>query len=249
MIKLLHTRLRVSNLPRSISFYERLGFQCVKRIPKSPEGNELAFLELSGNEHQLELTFTPGKDVVVPEDMVHTALGFPDLTALCASLESEGIPIWPDNWREKFKHEKMAFVTDPDGYEVELLERSPLEDLDIELPEEEEDKEEKKEDKAEKKTNISAQNVVIVFVAGLAGFAAGQVIGQYLCTPLSTPISIIKSMEPQPTRTIVTPKQQIQPKVGTPTALPQASSLSSATSSSAAPAAATSTGSSADGTF
>ena len=41
------------------------------------------------------------------------------------SLENKGIEIWPDQWREKFLDDdaKMAFVTDPDGYEVEILER------------------------------------------------------------------------------------------------------------------------------
>ena len=124
MIKFLHTRFKVGNLEKSILFYEKLGFKCIRRIPKSPSGNELAFLELPGNEHLIELAYTEKYIPKVPEDLVHTALGFPDLIAKCDELEKGGINIWPEGWREKFKTEKMmAFVTDPDGYEVELLEK------------------------------------------------------------------------------------------------------------------------------
>ncbi|HYC34435.1 MAG TPA: VOC family protein [Candidatus Paceibacterota bacterium] len=124
MIKFLHTRLRVGNLEKSIAFYSLLGFELNKRTPKSPQGNELAFMELPGNEHFLELAYSKDNIPKVPEDLVHTALGVPDLIAECDRLEKKGIEIWPANWREKFKTEKkMAFVTDPDGYEVELLER------------------------------------------------------------------------------------------------------------------------------
>ena len=55
---------------------------------------------------------------------MHTAVGYPDLIAKCDELEKKGVAIWPDGWRQKFSGGglKMAFVTDPDGYEVELLE-------------------------------------------------------------------------------------------------------------------------------
>ncbi len=125
MAKFLHTRIRVSDLERSIAFYEKLGFECTRRTEKSPAGNQLAFLELAGNEHFLELCHSPDYRVAVPEDLMHTAVGYPDLIAICDELEKKGIEIWPDGWREKFSRgdDKMAFITDPDGYEVELLER------------------------------------------------------------------------------------------------------------------------------
>ena len=126
MPKFLHTRIRVSDLEKSIEYYEKLGFQCVRRNEKSPAGNQLAFLEMPGNESFLELTFSPEYKVNVPEDLMHTAIGYPDLIQKCDELEKAGIEIWPDGWREKFRGggTKMAFVTDPDGYEVELLERA-----------------------------------------------------------------------------------------------------------------------------
>ncbi|MCG3149975.1 MAG: hypothetical protein PCFJNLEI_03442 [Verrucomicrobiae bacterium] len=124
MPKFLHTRIRVSNLDRTIAFYENLGFQCTRRTDKSPAGNQLAFLELAGNDHFLELCYSPDYKLAVPEDLMHTALGYADLIAKCDELEKKGIAIWPADWRQKFPAgNKMAFVTDPDGYEVELLER------------------------------------------------------------------------------------------------------------------------------
>jgi lactoylglutathione lyase len=124
MAKFLHTRIRVSNLERTIAFYEQLGFQCTRRTDKSPAGNQLAFLELAGNEHFLELCYSPDYQLKVPEDLMHTAIGYADLIAKCDELEKKGVVIWPDGWRAKFPTgNKMAFVTDPDGYEVELLEK------------------------------------------------------------------------------------------------------------------------------
>lgn len=126
MIKFLHTRIRVSDLDRTIRFYETLGFKLTRRTDKSPAGNQLAFLELEGNEHFLELCHSPGFEVKFPEDLMHTAIGVPDIMSYCGGLEQAGIAIWPDDWRQAFASGakiKMAFVTDPDGYEVEILER------------------------------------------------------------------------------------------------------------------------------
>ena len=123
MIKFLHTRIRVSDLERSVAFYQKLGFEQGER-KTSPQGNQLAFLHLPGNEHFLELTWSPDYQVEFPEDLMHTCVGVPDIIAYCDQLESDGLEIWPGKWREKFSggERKMAFVTDPDGYEVEILE-------------------------------------------------------------------------------------------------------------------------------
>lgn len=126
MAVFLHTRIRVSDLDGSIQFYcDNLGFEVASRTDSSPAGNRLAHLRLPGNKHMLELTWSEDYELNVPEDLMHFAIGVPDLTALCDELESKGIEIWPDGWREKFKAgNKMAFIDDPDGYEVELLERN-----------------------------------------------------------------------------------------------------------------------------
>lgn len=125
MAVLLHTRIRVSDLDNSINFYcEHLGFKVLSRSERSPDGNQIAHLELPGNLHTLELTYSDDYDLNVPEDLMHLAIGVPDLTAFCAELEAKGIEIWPDGWREVFAEgRKMGFIDDPDGYEIELLER------------------------------------------------------------------------------------------------------------------------------
>ncbi|MDB4673490.1 VOC family protein [Verrucomicrobiales bacterium] len=124
-VKFLHTRIRVSDLDATISFYEKLGFVVTKRNDKSPAGNRLAFLELDGSDHFLELCYSPDFKVEFPEDLMHTCVGVPDIIEYCDKLEKSGLEIWPDDWRGKFADDekKMAFVTDPDGYEVEILER------------------------------------------------------------------------------------------------------------------------------
>ncbi|MDB9741273.1 VOC family protein [Akkermansiaceae bacterium] len=125
MIKFLHTRIRVSDLDSSITFYTKLGFDTGER-KDSPQGNKLAFLHLPGNSHFLELCYSPDYEVKFPEDLMHTAVGVEDILEYCGKLEADGIEIWPSKWKEKFvdpEQKKMAFVTDPDGYEVEILQR------------------------------------------------------------------------------------------------------------------------------
>lgn len=122
-ISFLHTRIRVKSLEESISFYEKLGYRLAQQ-KDSPQGNRLAFMALEGNDVFLELTWSADYTHRCPEDLMHTALGVEDIIAYCDGVEKSGIEIWPSGWRDKFSNgeRKMAFVTDPDGYEVEILE-------------------------------------------------------------------------------------------------------------------------------
>ena len=124
MARFLHTRVRVSNLDNSIDWYcKHLGFKVLSRTDKSPSGNHVAHLELPGNEHTFELTYSADYQLTVPEDLMHIAISVPDLIACCDELENNGVEIWPGDWRETFPNgRKMAFIDDPDGYEIELLE-------------------------------------------------------------------------------------------------------------------------------
>ena len=121
-----HTRIRVSNIESSIDWYSKTcGFQVLKRTEKSPSGNQLAHLQIPGSNHNLELTHSPDYELKVPEDLVHTCIRVDDIVAYIEMLEGLdlAIDLWPSNWREKFPEgKKMAFITDPDGYEVEILE-------------------------------------------------------------------------------------------------------------------------------
>jgi len=121
MIKFLHTRIRVSDMQKSIDWYcQNCGFEIHSGPRTSPQGNSITHLRLPGNEHMLELTHSPDFKVEFPEDLMHTCIGVDDLKAYCAKLEDLGTEVWPGNWREK-EDFGMAFITDPDGYEVEIL--------------------------------------------------------------------------------------------------------------------------------
>ena len=123
---LLHTRVRVSDLDRSAQFYcDNLGFVIKSRSDKSPDGNQIVNLEMPGSVHTVELTYSPDYELKVPADLMHFAIAYKDLIAKCDELEKKGLEIWPDGWREKFAAgRKMGFIDDPDGYEIELLERA-----------------------------------------------------------------------------------------------------------------------------
>ena len=126
-IKFLHTRIRVSDLERSIEWYSKAcGYRVHKRTDKSPAGNQIVHLEIPGNDAMLELCYSPDFKVEFPEDLMHTCIGVGDIVAYCQKLEDAGIEIWPEDWKSKFTsgEMKMAFITDPDGYEVEILENS-----------------------------------------------------------------------------------------------------------------------------
>ena len=73
-IKFLHTRIRVSDMDNSIAFYEKLGFVLTRKNDNSPAGNRLAFLELEGSDHFLELCYSPDFVVEFPEDLMHTCV-------------------------------------------------------------------------------------------------------------------------------------------------------------------------------
>ena len=125
MIKFLHTRIRVSDLEKSIDWYGKTcGFKVLKRSDKSPAGNQVVHLELPGNTHLLELTYSPEFKVEFPEDLMHTCIGVDDIVEYCQMLENNGVEVWPGDWKKSFTSGglKMAFITDPDGYEVEILE-------------------------------------------------------------------------------------------------------------------------------
>ncbi|MBC2594149.1 VOC family protein [Ruficoccus amylovorans] len=120
-----HTRIRVSDLQKSIDWYcKTCGFEVLKRTDKSPSGNQLAHLKIPASDHLLELTYSPDYKVEFPEDLVHTCIRVDDIVSYCQMLEDAGIEVWPGDWKQKFTSadgKQMAFITDPDGYEVEIL--------------------------------------------------------------------------------------------------------------------------------
>ena len=122
-MRLLHTRLRVADLERSIAFYALLGMAVRGRSP-SPRGNELVFLAAPEGGSEIELCRIPNAPAFsFPEDLVHIAFQSPDLRADLSRLAAAGVKVTEPY--TPTAHGALAFIEDPDGYEVELLETHP----------------------------------------------------------------------------------------------------------------------------
>jgi lactoylglutathione lyase len=121
--KLLHTRMRVSDMEQTIRFYtEVLGLEVLER-KTSPRGSQLAFLKVPNSEELIELTsFPPSGPVKVQEDLVHLAFQVDNLDDTIASLNAQGVKI-TDGPTQSSSGSRFIFIDAPDGYEIELIER------------------------------------------------------------------------------------------------------------------------------
>ena len=121
--KLLHTRMRVSDMEQTIAFYTNvLGLEVLER-KVSPRGSHLAFLKVPNSEELIELTsFPPSGPVRVQEDLVHLAFQVESLDDTIASLNAKGIKV-TDGPTQTSSGSRFIFIDAPDGYEVELIER------------------------------------------------------------------------------------------------------------------------------
>ena len=119
--KLLHTRYRVTDLEKTISFYKDvLGLEEVKRH-KSPRGSELVFLKAPESEELIEICSYPASGpVVVGPDLTHLAFEVKDLESFAKHAASKGYPL--SDGPTKSSSGVFAFIDAPEGYEVELIE-------------------------------------------------------------------------------------------------------------------------------
>lgn len=127
-MKFLHTMLRVGNLERSIQFYtDVIGMQLLRRSENPDYRYSLAFLGFDGgNPHQAEIELTWNWDTDQYEMGTaygHIALGVPDAAAACERIRSAGGKITREAGPVKGGRTVIAFVQDPDGYKIELIER------------------------------------------------------------------------------------------------------------------------------
>jgi lactoylglutathione lyase len=127
-MRILHTMLRVGNLQRSIDFYTHVLGMTLLRTTENPDYKySLAFLGYGRNpEHaEIELTYNWG---VESYDMGtaygHIALGVPDAYAACEKIKSAGGKVTREAGPVKGGSTVIAFVTDPDGYKIELIQRT-----------------------------------------------------------------------------------------------------------------------------
>jgi lactoylglutathione lyase len=126
-MRLLHTMLREGNLQRSIDFYTKVLGMTLLRTSDNPEYQyTLAFVGYGSNpEHaELELTYNYGVDSYeLGSAYGHLAISADDIVATCDSVRANGGNITREPGPVKGGSTVIAFVTDPDGYKIELIER------------------------------------------------------------------------------------------------------------------------------
>ena len=127
-MQLLHTMLRVGNLQRSIDFYTQvLGMQLLRRSENPANNYSLAFVGYEGNPAQaeIELTYNWGVDTYeMGTAYGHIALGVPDVYAACEKIKAAGGNVTREAGPVKGGATLIAFVADPDGYKIELIQRT-----------------------------------------------------------------------------------------------------------------------------
>ena len=121
----MHTMLRVGNLERSVTFYkEMFGMQELRRRDVPDGKYTLVFLGYGPEETHtvLELTYNYGVDSYdIGTAFGHLAVGVPDVYAACEKMRAAGTKITRAPGPVKFGSTVIAFVEDPDGYKIELI--------------------------------------------------------------------------------------------------------------------------------
>ncbi len=129
-MRLLHTMLRVGDLQRSIEFYTRvLGMKLLRTTERPEQKYSLAFVGYGTNpDHaEIELTYNHGvSSYEMGTAYGHIALGVPDVYAACDRIRAAGGSITREPGPVKGGSTVIAFVTDPDGYKIELIQRESM---------------------------------------------------------------------------------------------------------------------------
>jgi len=127
-MRLLHTMLRVGNMQRAIHFYtQAMGMQLLRTTQRPEQQYDLAFVGFGGNPDQaeIELTYNYG---VTSYDLGtaygHIAIGVADIRAACEKIRQAGGRITREPGAVQGGATMIAFVQDPDGYKIELIERA-----------------------------------------------------------------------------------------------------------------------------
>ena len=131
-MRMLHTMLRVGDLDRSIRFYtEVLGMQLLRRKDYPSGRFTLAFVGYGDERDNTVLELTHNWDTnqySIGDGYGHIALGIDDIYATCASIAEKGGRIVREPGPMKHGNTVIAFVDDPDGYKVELIQLSSRSD-------------------------------------------------------------------------------------------------------------------------
>ncbi len=124
MSRFLHTMIRVGDLQRSIDFYTKLlGMQELRRRDVPDGKYTLAFVGY-GDSAEVELTYNYGVDNYEQGTAFgHLAIGVPDVSGTCEKVRKGGGKVTREAGPVKFGTTVIAFVEDPDGYKIELVQR------------------------------------------------------------------------------------------------------------------------------
>jgi lactoylglutathione lyase len=126
-MRLLHTMLRVGDLQRSIDFYtQAMGMQLLRMTQRPEQHYDLAFVGYGNNpDHaEIELTYNYGvSSYDLGTAYGHIAIGVPDVVATCDAIRQAGGTITREPGPVKGGSTFIAFVQDPDGYKIELIQR------------------------------------------------------------------------------------------------------------------------------
>ena len=126
-MRILHTMLRVGDLQRSIDFYTGvLGMSVLRTTDRPEQKYRLAFVGYGNEDSQavLELTYNYGVDKYeIGTAFGHLALGVPDVYGACDAIRKNGGNVTREPGPVKGGTTVIAFVTDPDGYKIELIEK------------------------------------------------------------------------------------------------------------------------------
>ena len=124
----LHTMLRVGELNRSIDFYTKvLGLKLLKTTDRPDQKYTLAFVGFANNPEQAEIELTYNSGVTqydIGSAFGHIALGVDDVYKTCDNIRLLGGQITREPGPVKGGLSIIAFVTDPDGYKIELIQRT-----------------------------------------------------------------------------------------------------------------------------
>ncbi len=125
-MNLIHTCYRITDIERSVAFYEALGFEEVARVPIRDEAlNVFMNLPGDGDMPRLELTYNFGVDSYdLGTGYGHIAITVNDLEATLERLEQQGIEPERPPYSVREGGSRLCFVRDPDGYRIELIEQS-----------------------------------------------------------------------------------------------------------------------------
>jgi lactoylglutathione lyase len=127
--RFLHTMIRVGDLDRSVKFYtDLLGMKELRRRDVPDGKYTLAFLGYGqGNaegQGEIELTYNYGVEKYEQGNAFgHLAVGVPDVAAACEAVRAGGGRVTREAGPVKFGTTIIAFVEDPDGYKIELIQR------------------------------------------------------------------------------------------------------------------------------